>query len=75
MYRIGDRVWRKHGHRGREMGTVVKKYRPGNLKNTYVTEVYLDSGKVVGVLEENSLSPADDLDPVNRGDLSVVRYR
>ena len=60
MYRIGDRVWRRHGRRGREMGTVVKKYRSWNLKNTYVTEVYLDSGEVIGVIEENSLSPADD---------------
>ena len=75
MYRIGDRVWRRRGHRGREIGTVVKKYRQGNLKNTYVTEMYLDSGNVIGVLEENSLSPADDLDPVNRGDLLDVQDR
>ena len=39
------------------------------IKNTYVTEVYLDSGKVIGVIEENSLSPADDLDRTNRGGL------
>ncbi len=42
------------------MGTVVKKYRPWNLKNTYVTEVYLDSGEMIGVIEESSLSPAND---------------
>lgn len=75
MYRIGDRVWRRHARRGREMGTVVKKYRPSNLKNTYVTEVYLDSGKVIGVIEENSLSPADDTDPVNRVGLLDVQDR
>lgn len=67
MYCIGDRVWRKHALRAREMGTVVKKYRASNLKNTYVTEVYLDSGKVIGVIEENSLSPIVDSDPVSRG--------
>ena len=66
MYRIGDRVLGRYGRSGQEMGTVVKKYRPSKLKNTYVTEVYLDSGKVIGVIEENSLSPADDLDPVSR---------
>jgi hypothetical protein len=48
------------------MGTVVKKYRPWKLKNTYITEVYLDSGKVIGVIEENSLSPADNLDSISR---------
>ena len=73
MYCIGDRVWRRHGLRGREIGTVVKKYRTRNLKNTYVTEVYLDSGKVVGVIEESSLSPADDLDRLNRDDLLGVQ--
>lgn len=66
MFRIGDRVWRKHGWRGSEIGTVIKKYRPSKLTNTYVTEVYLDSGKVIGVIEESSLSPVEDLDPENR---------